>query len=135
GDLGGEEYSTSGNQGMLDIVDGLKWVYQNIKSFGGDPNNVMIFGESGGGAKTSCLYAMPSAEPYFNKASIESGPGIRMMPRDAATETTIMTLKQLGLEKNEWRKLLDVPVDKLMEAQTALSQAGRGPLTMTGGQI
>ncbi len=79
GDLGGEEYATSGNQGMLDIRDGLKWVNQNIEAFGGDPSNVMIFGESGGGAKTSCLYAMPSAAPFFHKASIESGPGIRMM--------------------------------------------------------
>ena len=87
GDLGGEEYATSGNQGLLDICDGLKWVHGNIEAFGGDPNNVMIFGESGGGAKTSCLYAMPSAAPFFNKASIESGPGIRMMPREAAAET------------------------------------------------
>ena len=81
GDLGGEEYATSGNQGMLDIRDALAWVHANIGAFGGDPDNVMIFGESGGGAKTSCLYAMPSAADYFNKASIESGPGIRMMPR------------------------------------------------------
>ncbi|MCX6630030.1 MAG: carboxylesterase family protein, partial [Candidatus Solibacter sp.] len=77
GELGGEEYATSGNQGLLDIRDGLKWVRGNIEAFGGDPGNVMIFGESGGGAKTSCLYAMPSAAPYFNKASVESGPGIR----------------------------------------------------------
>jgi para-nitrobenzyl esterase len=134
GGLGGEEYATSGNQGLLDIRDGLKWVHENIEAFGGDPGNVMIFGESGGGAKTSCLYAMPSAAPFFNKASIESGPGIRMMPREAAAETTLMTLKELGLEKSEWRKLLEVPVDKLMAAQTALAQTGGGPLTMSGGR-
>jgi para-nitrobenzyl esterase len=134
GDLGGEEYATSGNQGMLDIRDGLKWIHGNIEAFGGDPNNVMIFGESGGGAKTSCLYAMPSAEPYFNKASIESGPGIRMMPRDAATETTIMTLKQLGLEKADWRKLIDVPASKLVDAQVELGKQPGGPLTMSGGR-
>jgi para-nitrobenzyl esterase len=135
GELGGEEYSTSGNQGLLDIRDGLRWVRENIEAFGGDPGNVMIFGESGGGAKTSCLYAMPSAAPYFNKASIESGPGIRMLPRDAAAETALMTLKHLGLEKNEWRKLLDVPAEKLLEAQVALAKApGSGPLTMSGGR-
>ncbi len=135
GELGGEEYATSGNQGLLDICDGLKWVHQNIAAFGGDPNNVMIFGESGGGAKTSCLYAMPSAAPFFNKASIESGPGIRMMPKDAATETTIMTLKQLGLPKDDWRKLLDVPAAKLLEVQVELGkQPGGGPLTMSGGR-
>jgi para-nitrobenzyl esterase len=134
GELGGEEYATSGNQGLLDICDGLKWVHANIQAFGGDPNNVMIFGESGGGAKTSCLYAMPTAEPFFNKASIESGPGIRMMPRDAAAETAIMTLNQLGIEKSEWRKLLDVPADKLVEAQVELGKQPGGPLTMTGGR-
>ncbi len=135
GDLGGEEYATSGNQGLLDICDGLKWVRENITAFGGDPSNVMIFGESGGGAKTSCLYAMPTAESLFNKASIESGPGIRMMPRDAATETTIMTLKQLGLGKDDWRNLLDVPAGKLLDAQVELGkQPGGGPLTMTGGR-
>lgn len=134
GELDGEEFATSGNQGLLDICDGLKWVHRNIEAFGGDPNNVMIFGESGGGAKTSCLYAMPSAEPYFNKASIESGPGIRMMPRDAAAETAIMTLKQLGIEKSEWRKLLDVPADKLVEAQVELGKQPGGPLTMSGGR-
>lgn len=134
GDLGGEEYATSGNQGLLDICDGLKWVRENIAAFGGDPNNVMIFGESGGGAKTSCLYAMPKAAPYFNKASIESGPGIRMLPRDVATETTIMALKQLGLDKKDWRKLLEIPADKLLEVQVALGRQPGGPLTMTGGR-
>ncbi len=72
--IAGPEYTGSGNNGLLDIVDGLKWVKKNIAAFGGDPDNVMIFGESGGGAKTSCLYAMPAAAPYFNKAFIESGP-------------------------------------------------------------
>ena len=134
GELGGEEYATSGNQGLLDIRDGLKWVRENIEGFGGDPSNVMIFGESGGGAKTSCLYAMPSAAPYFNRASVESGPGIRMMPREAAAETTLMTLKHLGIEKNEWRKILEVPAEKLVEAQGALGRTGGGPLGMNGGR-
>lgn len=135
GELGGEEYATSGNQGLLDICDGLKWVHDNIANFGGDPDNVMIFGESGGGAKTSCLYAMPSAEPYFNKASIESGPGIRMSPREMAAETTMMVLKQLGLQKNEWRKLLEIPSEKLLAVQVDLGkQPNNGPLTMSGGR-
>lgn len=133
GALAGEEYADSGNQGLLDIRDGLKWVHDNIEAFGGDPDNVMIFGESGGGAKTSCLYAMPSAAPYFNKASIESGPGIRMFPRDAAAETTLVTLKELGLERSEWRKLLEVPVDTLLATQETLGRPPAGPLTMTGG--
>lgn len=134
GELGGEEYATSGNQGLLDICDGLKWVGENIEAFGGDPNNVMIFGESGGGAKTSCLYAMPKANPFFNKASIESGPGIRMLPPDVATETTMMVLNQLGLDKSEWRKLIEVPADKLLAIQVDLGKQPGGPLTMTGGR-
>ncbi len=134
GDLAGEEYS--GNQGLEDIRDGMKWVRENIESFGGDPNNVMIFGESGGGAKTSCLYAMPSAAPYFNKASIESGPGIRIYPKESAAETTLMVLKELGLQKSEWRKLLEVSADKLVDLQGALGQAraGSGPLMQGGGR-
>ena len=70
GAIAGEEYATSGNNGILDIVEGLKWVKTNIAQFGGDPDNVMICGESGGGYKTSILYGMPAAAPYFNKASI-----------------------------------------------------------------
>ena len=134
GELGGEEYETSGNQGLLDIRDGLKWVHDNISRFGGNPNNVMIFGESGGGGKTSCLYAMPSAASYFNKASIESGPGIRIYPKESAIETTQMVLKQLGLEKSEWRKLLEIPADKLVEVQVELGKGRSGPLTQTGGR-
>jgi para-nitrobenzyl esterase len=135
GDLGGEEYASSGNQGLLDICDGLKWVCANIHAFGGDPDNVMIFGESGGGAKTSCLYSMPAAAPFFNKASIESGPGIRMLPRDMATETTMMVLKQLGFERSQWRKLLEIPGNRLLDVQVELGRrpAG-GPLTMNGGR-
>jgi para-nitrobenzyl esterase len=126
GHLGGAEYATSGNQGMEDIRDGLKWVHDNIEKFGGDSNNVMIFGESGGGGKTSALYGMPSAEPYFNKASIESGPGLRLRPLDLSIETTAAVLKQLGLEQSQWRQLLEVPADKLAEAQVAVFRPPAG---------
>lgn len=119
-EIGGSDYAGSGNMGMLDIVDGLKWVHDNIAQFGGDPNNVMIWGESGGGAKTSCLYAMPSAAPYFNKASIESGPGVRMTPKEVAAETTLMLLKELNIAPKDWRKLLDVPAADLLAMQGKL---------------
>jgi para-nitrobenzyl esterase len=123
GDVAGGEYKTSGNNGMLDIVDGLKWVRQNIGVFGGDPNNVMICGESGGGAKTSCLYAMPSAAPYFNKASIESGPGVMMTLVDTAIETTDLLLRELNISRKDWRKLLEIPADKLFAIQPQLMKA------------
>lgn len=119
-ELGGANYAGSGNMGLLDITAGLKWVHENIGAFGGDSNNVMIFGESGGGGKTSCLYAMPEAAPYFNKASIESGPGVRMTPKETAALTTAMVLKQLNIDPKDWRKLLDVPAADLLALQSKL---------------
>ena len=121
-EIGGSDYEGSGNNGTLDIVDGLKWVNQNIAQFGGDPNNVMIFGESGGGGKTSCLYAMPSAAPYFNKASIESGPGVRMLPKEAASAMTEIVLKELNISPKDWKKILDVPVADLLAIQIKMSE-------------
>ncbi|MES3035664.1 MAG: carboxylesterase family protein [Gemmatimonadota bacterium] len=119
-EVAGEAYAGSGNNGVLDIVDGLRWVRQNIAAFGGDPSNVMIFGESGGGGKTSCLYAMPGAAPYFNKASIESGPGVRMMTRAAAAETTSRVLRQMNLAPSEWRRLLEASTADLLVVQAQL---------------
>jgi para-nitrobenzyl esterase len=119
-ELAGTDFAGSGNMGMLDIAAGLKWVHDNIAQFGGDPNNVMIWGESGGGAKTSCLYAMPEAAPYFNKASIESGPGVRMTPKEVAAETTAMLLKELNIAPKDWRKLLEVPAADLLSIQGKL---------------
>ncbi len=116
-EIAGAEYAGSGNMGMLDITAGLNWVNKNIAAFGGDPDNVMIFGESGGGAKTSCLYAMPEAAPFFNKASIESGPGIKMIPKEAAVEMTAIVLRELNITPKDWRKLLEVPVEDLLSLQ------------------
>jgi len=133
-DLAGEEYATSGNQGILDIAAALKWVHENIEAFGGDPHNVMVFGESGGGAKTSCIYALPTAKDYFNKASIESGPGVHMSPRDVATDTAKMVLNELGLSEKEVLKLKEVPAEKLVEVQGAVAQKRPGGLTLSGGR-
>jgi para-nitrobenzyl esterase len=119
-EIAGPDYSGSGNMGMLDITAGLKWVSENIAVFGGDPNNVMIWGESGGGAKTSCLYAMPEATPYFNKASIESGPGVRMSAKGTAALTTANVLKELNIAPKDWRKLLDVPATDLLSIQSKI---------------
>lgn len=119
-EIAGGEYVGSGNRGLGDIVEGLRWVKENIAAFGGDPDNVMIFGESGGGAKTSCLYAMPSAAPYFNKASIESGPGVRMKSRADAAATTEYVLEQLGIAPSDWKQLLEIPSQRLLEIQQSL---------------
>lgn len=118
GEVAGSDYAESGNMGILDIAAGLKWVNENIAEFGGDPNNVMIFGESGGGAKTSCLYAMPEVDAYFNKASIESGPGVRMLTKEEANKTAEMLFKKLDIDKNNWKKLLDIPSSVLLKIQS-----------------
>jgi para-nitrobenzyl esterase len=133
-DLAGEEYATSGNQGILDIVAALKWVHENIEAFGGDPSNVMVFGESGGGAKTSCIYALPSAKDYFSKASIESGPGVHMAPRDLATETAKMVLSELGLSEKEVLKLREIPAQKLLEVQENLAKKSTMGLSLSAGR-
>jgi para-nitrobenzyl esterase len=119
-EIAGPDYAGSGNMGLLDITVGLKWVHENIAVFGGDPSNVMIWGESGGGAKTSCLYAMPEAAPYFNKASIESGPGVRMSAKETALLTTAKVLKELNIVPKDWKKLLDVPAADLLAVQSKI---------------
>ncbi|MFC4595870.1 carboxylesterase/lipase family protein [Sphingobium tyrosinilyticum] len=126
-EIAGRDYAGSGNRGVQDIAFALRWISRNVAAFGGDPRNVTIFGESGGGAKTSCLYAMPQAAAYFHKASIESGPGVRMMTKDAAAETTRQLLATLGIAPRDWRKLLNVPASRLLEMQTALGRSAGGP--------
>jgi para-nitrobenzyl esterase len=86
-DLGGPAFAKSGNVGILDAVAALEWVRDNIERFGGDPKNVMIFGESGGGSKVSTLLGMPAAKGLFHRAAIESGPALTATSRDAATRT------------------------------------------------
>jgi para-nitrobenzyl esterase len=111
GELGGAEYATSGNQGMLDIVAALRWVKHNIEAFGGDPNNVMICGESGGGGKVGTLLAMPAAQGLFHKASIESGPALRRNTKGEATAIARQVLGNLGISPGELHKLANVPAD------------------------
>jgi para-nitrobenzyl esterase len=118
--LGGEEFASSGNAGMLDIVAALEWVRDNIASFSGDPGNVTIFGESGGGAKVSVLMAMPAAHGLFHKAIIQSGPGVEMMSRADATETARQVLGEVGLSAEQIADLRRIPAERLLKAQIAV---------------
>jgi len=115
-DLSGEAYAGSGNAGMLDIVQALEWVRDNIARFGGDPGRVTIFGESGGGRKTATLLAMPPARGLFHRAIIQSGPGIRLQPRDKASTMAGVLLDELGIARRRAGRLAEVPVDKLLSA-------------------
>ncbi len=115
-DLAGDQYAQSGNVGMLDLVHALDWVRDNITNFGGDPNNVTIFGESGGGRKVSTLLAMPAAKGLFHRAIIESGPGVHMQPRDLATELAISVLNELDLPVSQIARLQELPMEKILAA-------------------
>lgn len=90
-------FSGSANAGMLDIVMALEWVRDNIAQFGGDPNNVTIFGQSGGGAKVAALLAMPAANGLFHKAVIQSGAGLRVAEKDDAVDTVSQLIISLGI--------------------------------------
>jgi para-nitrobenzyl esterase len=119
-DLGGDEFASSGNAGMLDIVLALQWIRENIVQFGGDPGNVTIFGESGGGAKVSVLMGMPAARGLFHKAIIQSGPAVEMMSRADATATAEQVLTELGLQSNQVNQLRRIPAERLLDAQRAI---------------
>jgi para-nitrobenzyl esterase len=129
-DLGGKKYEGSGLAGMLDLVLALQWIRDNIEAFGGDPKKVMIFGESGGGAKVSTLLAMPSAKGLFNRAVVESGPGIRGVEPKIASETAERILAQLNIKAHEIDKLQQLPIQQVLDAMTAASSDGRGMLRL-----
>lgn len=130
GDLAGMEYLQSGNAGMLDIMLAIWWVRDNIANFGGDPRNVTIFGESGGGLKVSTLLAMRSPRGLVHKAIIQSGPGVRCLSREAATENTRAILEELKLSlPRDIQKLRELPASALTgaatEAQRKATAGGR----------
>ncbi|HXY37486.1 MAG TPA: carboxylesterase/lipase family protein [Planctomycetaceae bacterium] len=118
-EVAGPEFAGSGNAGQLDLVASLQWVRDNISQFGGDPSNVMIFGQSGGGAKVSTLLAMPSAKGLFHRAAIESGAALRVGTPQSANEYTLRVLKKLGLTAGQARDLQKVPLDQLIAAGDA----------------
>jgi len=123
-DVAGPEFAGSGNAGQLDLVAALKWVRDNIGQFGGDPNNVMIFGQSGGGAKVSTLLAMPDAKGLFHRAAIESGAALRVGTPESANDFTQRVLKKLGLNAAQARDLQKVPLDQLIAAGDASAVRG-----------
>lgn len=120
GELGGDP--DSGNVGQLDLILSLEWVRDNIATFGGNPSNVTIFGQSGGGAKVSTLMAMPAAKGLFHRAIIESGPGIRGASKEAATETARQIMTQVGVSNAN--ALRDVPALALLDAASSLQAPG-----------
>ncbi len=117
-DLFGPQYADSGNVGILDAVAALRWVRDNIANFGGDPENVTTFGQSGGGAKVTTLMAIPAARGLFKHVIAESGAAIRSQPREQAAQSAHRLLDALGVKT--LAELQAVPQDKLEAAWTQL---------------
>ena len=110
------KYKLSGNVGMLDVVQALQWVRDNIRNFGGDPDNVTIFGESGGGGKVGTLLCMPPAKGLFHKAIIMSGTILNVNTKAMTEELGQAVLKELGIDKAHIERINDVPYDELYAA-------------------
>src|SRR5216684_605436 len=116
GHLGGEEYASSANVGMLDLVAVLEWVRDNIATFGGDPGSVTIFGQSGGGGKVLALMAMPAAKGLFHRAVVQSGPFLKALSADYSGQLAELVIEELGLSKSQVNELQRIPVDRLSGA-------------------
>lgn len=123
---GGEAYAGSGNAGLLDIVAALEWVRANIEAFGGDPNNVTLFGQSGGGAKISTLMAMPVATGLFHRAIVQSGSVFRYRGRAEAEAMTSRMFSILGLARNDISALQAVPADILLKCGDQIMSEASG---------
>lgn len=112
----GEKYKYSANAGMLDIVAALEWIRDNISKFGGDPDNVTIFGESGGGGKVATLMCMPPAKGLFHKAIIMSGAILNVNTKAMTEELGAAVLKELGIAPEDVDQIADVPYRELYDA-------------------
>jgi para-nitrobenzyl esterase len=117
-DLFGPAYADSGNVGILDAVSALKWVRDNIAGFGGDPDNVTIFGQSGGGAKVTALMAIPAAKGLFKQVIAESGAAIRVQPKAQAAASAKRLIDALGVKTIA--ELQAVPQDKIEDTWNSL---------------
>jgi para-nitrobenzyl esterase len=123
----GSKYEKSANVGMLDIVATLEWVRDNIRNFGGDPNLVTIFGQSGGGGKVTALMAMPSAAGLFHRAIVQSGSILQGATEEQSSRLADTLLKKLGLDASSVDKLQDIPADQLEAAAVAVTFHPRPP--------
>jgi para-nitrobenzyl esterase len=134
-DLSGisEKYKYSANAGMLDIVAALEWVRDNIANFGGDPGNVTIFGQSGGGGKVGTLMQMPSAKGLFHKAIMESGAAGGFQDTNYTRQVGFAILEELGLKPGQADSLKNIPYIKLLAAGNQAVRKVSAKITSSGG--
>jgi para-nitrobenzyl esterase len=118
----------AGVAGMLDLVAALEWVRDHIEDFGGDPDCVTIFGQSGGGWKVSSLLGMPAAKGLFQRACVQSGSLVSHMPREAAAQVARAFIAQLGLTPATLDRLQDLPWTQILAAQTAVGAPAFAPI-------
>jgi para-nitrobenzyl esterase len=121
-------WADASTAGMLDLVAALEWVRDNIENFGGDPDCVTIFGQSGGGWKVSTLLGMPAARGLFHRAAIQSGSLVSHMPREAATQVSQAFIGQLDLTPATLDRIQDLPWTQILAAQTAIGAQAFAPL-------
>ncbi|WP_340113245.1 carboxylesterase/lipase family protein [Maribellus mangrovi] len=121
-----EKYAQSANVGIMDVVAALEWVHNNIANFGGDPENVTIFGQSGGGGKVATMLYTPSAKGLFHKAIMQSGVAGNFTTKEASQKVGLAILDELGLKKSEVDKLKDIPHDELLAAGNRAIAKSRG---------
>jgi len=127
-EIGGPTYADSVNVGMTDLAAALRWVRENIGNFGGDPDAVMIYGQSGGGSKVTCLMGMPSAAGLFHRASVQSGGGGNPPSAEQSRELARQIMKELGLQANDLNSLQKMEWAKLNAAATAAANKINPPL-------
>ncbi|MET0338546.1 MAG: carboxylesterase family protein [Caulobacter sp.] len=118
-------FAGAGSAGLADLVAALAWVRDNIGRFGGDPGRVLIFGQSGGGAKVCHLMAMPSAKGLYHRAAVMSGPRLRAVEPGDGQAAGDALLKALGLGRGDIRKLQALPWERILAAQTSLEAQAR----------
>ncbi len=112
---GDPRYANSSNVGMLDIIAALEWIRDNIANFGGDPNNVTIWGQSGGGGKVSTLMGMPAAKGLFHRATVESGTATDGVSPDVATKFAQEVLAKFNISAGRVADIQNVPLDQLLQ--------------------
>lgn len=118
----GPGYEDSSNLALLDQLEALRWIRRNVAAFGGDPDNVTIFGESAGAAAIGTLLGMPASEGLFSRAIMQSGTAERYrLPEDSARITELF-LEFCGLDAHSAPELLTLPVERLLQAQALLEQ-------------
>jgi len=113
--LAPDRFPDSGNCGQLDLVLALKWVQDNIASFGGDPERILAFGQSGGGAKIATMMAMPAATGLFQRAASMSGQQVTASGPTNATERTLAYLDAVGVDPTNVGQLVELPLDELVK--------------------